>query len=94
MKEIDGFITPDLDGKVFKQGNLWKTSTQLPTIRFAKILQPPDFLLPGMHIRYDLLTKIGVENNIHIATNVQRFEKNETQKLKPKQRDKLKRRKI
>ena len=89
-----GFRTPDIDGKAFKENDIWKTTTFLPTVSNARIIDPPEYLKPGLPIRFDLLTQIKEDGNIYLAVYVKRYEKDTRQKLKPKQRDKIKKRKI
>jgi len=89
-----GFRTPDLNGKAFKESNTWKTTIFLPTVSNAHIINPPEYLKPGLPIRFDLLTQIKEDGNIYLAVDVKRYEKDTRQKLKPKQRDKMKKRKI
>ena len=95
MNKIEqGFRTSDLDGKAFKESDTWKTTTPFPTISNARIIDPPEYLKPGLPVQFDLLTQIGEEGNIYLAVDVKRFERSTGQKLKPKQRDKMKKRKI
>jgi len=95
MQNIEqGFRTPNIDGKAFKENDIWKTTTFLPTVSNARIIDPPDYLKPGLSIQFDLLTQIEESGNVYLATDVKRFERDTRQKLKPKQRDKMKRRKI
>ena len=89
MKLEEGFRTPNLEGKVFKVEEIWKTTTSLPTIRSATIIDTPKFLKPGAHICFDLLTLTGGCGNTYIAFNVKNFERKSNQKLKPKQIDKF-----
>lgn len=95
MNRIEqGFRTPNLDGRVFKENDAWKTTTSLPTVGSARIIDPPEYLKPGLSIQFDLLTQIEESGNVYLAIDVKRFERDTRQKLKPKQRDKMKRRKI
>jgi hypothetical protein len=95
MNKVEqGFRTPDLDGKAFKENDTWRTTTSLPTVRNARIVDPPEYLKPGLSIQFDLLTQIEDGGNVYLAVDVKRFERSTGQKLKPKQRDKMKRRKI
>lgn len=94
VEQGEGFRTPNLEGKAFKEEGVWKTTTPLPTITNARVIDPPDFLRPGIHIQYDLLTITGENTNTYLATEVRRFKRKTEQKLKPKQRDKMKKRKI
>lgn len=95
MNEIEqGFRTPDLDGRAFKEGDNWKTTTPLPTVGSARVIDPPKYLKSGLPIQFDLLTQIKEGGNIYLAVDVKRFERDTRQKLKPKQRDKMRKRKI
>jgi hypothetical protein len=94
MERGQGFNTPNLEGKAYKNEGRWRTTTPIPSIKNIQIVSPPEFLKDGMHIQYDLLTFIKDGGNDHIAVDVERFEKRKEQKLKPKQRDKVKKRKI
>ena len=95
MNKIEqGFRTPDLDGRAFKESGTWRTTTPLPTVRNARIIDPPEYLKPGLPVQFDLLTQIEDSGNVYLAVDVKRFERSTGQKLKPKQRDKMKKRKI
>ncbi len=87
------FRTPDLYGKAFMRGERWQTTTCLPTVRVARIIDPPSYLRPGLSIRFDLLTRLGESGNTYLAENVQKLERFNKQKLKPKQKDKIRKRK-
>lgn len=95
MNQIEqDFRTPDLDGKAFKESDIWRTTTPFPTVKNARIIDPPDYLKPGLPIQFDLLTQIRESGNVYLAVDIKRFERSTGQKLKPKQRDRVKRRKI
>lgn len=94
IEREESFRTPGLDGRAFKESETWKTTTYLPTIKSAHIINPPEYLKPGLPIRFDLVTQVGEGGNVYLAVDIKRFERSTGQKLKPKQRDKMKRRKI
>jgi hypothetical protein len=95
MDEIEqGFRTPGLDGKAFKESDTWRTTTPFPTVGNARIVDPPAYLKPGLPIQFDLLTQVEEGGNVYLAVDVERFERGARQKLKPKQRDKMRKRKI
>ncbi|MBN1168556.1 hypothetical protein JXA63_01560 [Candidatus Woesebacteria bacterium] len=87
MTEENQFRTPGLDGNVLKDGSNWRTTTYLPTVHTARITEPPEFLAPGMHIKFDLLTETREDGNIYTAVDVRRFEQRTNQKVTPKTRE-------
>jgi hypothetical protein len=73
------FITPSLVGTVNKRDKKWMVTTPIPSIEYAQIIKsllPEKFrLVRGQEVEYDMLTKIGEENNRNYAINVHSYKR-------------------
>lgn len=92
MHENEGFITPDLQGKLAKKTDEWLVTVPFPTIPFAEVTDSGDVeLVNGKSVLYDLKTTQDSEGNKYHAVNLRNLVNTQRLKMTPKQRDRQRR---